>query len=111
MLYKFKSKNTGDIIMLQSHGQQILEIMGKDIAHGAPDKGIILSEQIPDGLTALQAAIEAEEKAREKAVAQALANDEPTPQFAEVSLRQRAQPFMDMLRRCAQDGDNVVWGV
>lgn len=111
MLYKFKSKNTGDIIMLQTHGQQILEIMGKDTANGAADKGIILSERIPDGLTALQAAIVAEETAREKAVAEALANDEATPQFAEVSLRQRAQPFMDMLRRCAQDGDDVVWGV
>lgn len=111
MLFKFKSKNTGDIIMLQAHGLQILEILGKDTANGAADKGIILSATIPDGLTALKDAIVAEEQARVKAVAEALANNEPTPQFSEVSLRQRAQPFMDMLRRCEQDGDDVVWGV
>jgi hypothetical protein len=28
-----------------------------------------------------------------------------------VSLRQRALPFMDMLRRCAKDGHEIVWGV
>jgi hypothetical protein len=26
-------------------------------------------------------------------------------------LRQRALPFMDMLRSCAKDGHDIVWGV
>ena len=26
MLYKFKSKNTGDVIMLEPHGRQVLEL-------------------------------------------------------------------------------------
>ncbi|MEY3765650.1 MAG: hypothetical protein RLZ03_609, partial [Pseudomonadota bacterium] len=29
MLYKFKSKATGDLIMLEPHGRQILSLIGK----------------------------------------------------------------------------------
>lgn len=111
MLFKFKSKNTGDIIMLQTHAQQILTILGRDAESVASGRGIVQAEQIPAALVALQEAIVAEETAREAAIAEALANNEPTPVFAEVSLRQRAQPFTEMLRRCETDGDDVVWGV
>ena len=111
MLFKFKSKNTGDIIMLQPHAEQILTILGRDTANGASNKGIIQAEQIPAALVALEKAITAEEADREAAVAEALAKHEATPIFSDVSLRQRALPFMDMLRRCESDGDDVVWGV
>ena len=49
MLYKFKSKNTGDVIMLEPHGRQVLEIIGKE----AGPQGIILPEQMPAALLAL----------------------------------------------------------
>jgi hypothetical protein len=29
MLYKFKSRSTGDLIMLEVNGRQVLEILGK----------------------------------------------------------------------------------
>jgi len=111
MLYKFKSKNTGDVIMLPGHGKHLLEIIGKETQDGAAGQGIILFEQIPAALMALQAAIVDEESARDAAVAEALAKGEPIPQFSEVSLRQRAQPFIEMLQRCQDTGDAVVWGV
>lgn len=111
MLYKFKSKNTGDIIMLQANGQQLLEIIGKATTESVPEKGIILPEQIPAALSALQAAIVQEEADRAEAVAQALAKHEAVPHFAAIALRMRAQPFIQMLERCQKDGDEVVWGV
>ncbi|MEN9376283.1 MAG: hypothetical protein RL710_1440, partial [Pseudomonadota bacterium] len=37
MLYKFKSKITGDVIMLQPNGRRVLEIIGKDTQDGAAD--------------------------------------------------------------------------
>ncbi len=111
MLFKFKSKNTGDIIMLQAHGQHVLEIIGKDVHGGSADKGIILHQQIPAAIAALQAAVADEEAARKAAVDEAAAKGEPAPHFAELGLRQRAQPFVEMLKRCAQSGDDVVWGV
>ena len=53
MLYKFKSKNAGDVIMLEPNGRKVLEIIGKD----AGPKGIILPEQMPAAIQALQDAI------------------------------------------------------
>jgi hypothetical protein len=44
-------------------------------------------------------------------VADALARHEAAPRFEAVSLRQRAQPFLDMLRRCEKEKHPIVWGV
>ena len=111
MLYKFKSKATGDVIMLQPNGRRVLEIIGKDTQPGSGDKGIILAEQMSAAIAALQAAIAKEEAAQKVAIAEALARHEPAPRFEAISLRQRALPFIDMLRRSEQAGDEVVWGV
>ena len=105
MLYKFKSKITGDLIMLQPNGRRVLEIIGKDTQSGTGDKGIILPEQMPAAIAALAAAIAKEEADKEAAVADALAR------FEAVSLRQRALPFIKMLRRCEKAGCELVWGV
>ena len=42
MLYK--SKTSGDVIMLQPNGRRVLEIIGKDTGVGTGDKRIILPE-------------------------------------------------------------------
>ena len=108
MLYKFKSKTTGDVIMLQPNGRRVLEIIGKD-AQG--DKGIILPGQMAAAIAALEAAIAQEEADRQAAVAAALAHNEAPPRFEGVSLRQRALPLIEMLRRCSAAGTDIVWGV
>ena len=111
MLYKFKSKATGDIIMLQPNGRRVLEIIGKDTQPGSGDQGIILPEQMPAAIAALEAAIVSEETAQKAAVTQALERNETPPRFEAISLRQRALPFIEMLRRCQQAGHEIVWGV
>jgi hypothetical protein len=114
MLYKFKSKNTGDVIMLQPNGRRVLQIIGKDVPEDIDttgEKGIILPEQMPAAIAALEAAIAREEADQKAALAEALARQEPAPHFESVSLRQRAQPFIEMLKRCQEDGSEVVWGV
>ena len=98
MLYKFKSKNAGDVIMLEPNGRKVLEIIGKD----AGPTGIILPEQMPAAIEALHAAITLEESGDAEAVA--------VPGDA-LGLRQRAMPFIDMLQRNHKSGDDVVWGV
>ena len=114
MLYKFKSKNTGDVIMLQANGRRILQIIGKEVPEDITitgEKGIILPEQMPAAIAALETAIAREEADQKAAVAEALARHEPAPHFETISLRQRAQPFIEMLQRCMEDGSDVVWGV
>ena len=107
MLYKFKSKAAGDLIMLEANGQRMLEIIGKD----AGPTGIILAAQMQAAMDALNQAVAAEEVQRQAALDQARAENKTPPRFEAVSLRQRAHPFIEMLRRCQQAGADIVWGV
>lgn len=107
MLYKFKSKVTGDVIMLEPNGRHVLQIIGKD----TEGKGIVLPQQMPAALLALEQAIAQEEAAAKAARELAIERGEDPPTAQGVSLRQRALPFMDMLRRCHQSDEAVVWGV
>jgi regulator of protease activity HflC (stomatin/prohibitin superfamily) len=107
MLFKFKSKATGDLIMLEPNGRRVLQIIGKD----AQPKGIILPEQMPAAVGALEAAIAKEEAEQKAMIDDAKAKGETPPRFDAISLRQRAVPFLDMLRRCEKAGEEIVWGV
>jgi Domain of unknown function (DUF1840) len=107
MLYKFKSKAAGDLIMLEPNGRRVLEIIGKDPG----PQGIILPDQMPAALAALEQAIAREEAEQQAAIDAARAVGEVPPRFDSVSLRQRAVTFIDMLRRCAQADKEIVWGV
>lgn len=107
MLYKFKSKATGDLVMLEPNGRRVLEVIGKDPG----PQGIILPDQMDAAIAALEQAVRDEEAARQRATEEAARRGEPAPRFEEVSLRQRALPFVEMLRRCRKAGKEMVWGV
>jgi cyclopropane-fatty-acyl-phospholipid synthase len=117
MLYKFKSKVTGDLIMLEPQGKHILKLIGKE--PGA--KGIILPGEMMAAIDALHAAVEREElaiKAAKDAAQEAAQNDgaeeiaTPVVDGARtISLKQRVVPFIDMLRRAHAEEKEVVWGV
>ena len=116
MLYKFKARNTGDVIMLEPNGRRVLEIIGKDPG----PTGIILPEQMPAAVAALRAAVEQEarELAQAKAASERAEGREPTANEDRdtlhgegVYLRQRVHTFIEMLLFCHQHGDTVVWGV
>jgi len=111
MLYKFKSKATGDLIMLEPNGQRVLQIIGKDADIGAPAKGILLPEQMPAAIAALQAAIAQEEQTQQKAKELAAEKGLGWQRSDAVSLRQRVTPFLEMLKRCHQANKEIVWGV
>ena len=106
-LYRFKSRETGDLVMLAPSGKHILEILGKD----ASSSGIIRPEEMPGAIAALRAAVQAEEAAQQQMKEEALAKGEPAPQFEAVSLRMRSAPFIEMLQRCAKAEVEIVWGV
>lgn len=106
-LYRFKSRETGDLVMLQPHGRRILEILGKDA--GAP--GVILPGQMAGAVQALREAIVAEESEHQRLRDEALARGEVPPEFESVTLRLRSAPFIEMLQRCEKAEVEIVWGV
>ena len=111
MIYKFKSKVTGDLILLEANGQAVLKIIGK-ADHDTLTKGILLPEDMPAAILALENAVAFEESAHAEAVQKALATGHEAPkQPNAISLRQRCVPFIQMLQRCHQADKEVVWGV
>ncbi|MET1115033.1 MAG: DUF1840 domain-containing protein [Comamonas sp.] len=113
MPYKFKSRATADLIMLDASARQLLGLVGKD----ADGPGIITVEQIPGALAALEQAVQREEAQR--AASRDVQDDADDTQDDEdevqsgprdaVSLRQRTAPFVDMLKRSAAEGKDVTW--
>jgi hypothetical protein len=111
MIYKFKSKVTGDLIMLEANGQAVLKIIGKS----DPEtlfKGILLPQDLPAAILALENAVAFEESAHAEAAQKAQVTGHEAPnQPNTISLRQRCVPFIQMLQRCHKAGKEVVWGV
>ncbi len=111
MLYKFKSKATGDVIMLEPQGRQILQIISK-----SPEaKGIVLSVEMPDAIQALRDAV-AQEEAALAAAEQAQKEQDGSDASVKsasgsIRLKQRVVPFIDMLQRAHAEEVDVVWGV
>ena len=103
MLYKFKSRSAPDLIMLEPHGRQILQIIGKTPG----PTGIITAAQIPAAMAALQAAVAADEALTD---AQEPTDGEAGVRPGTVPLHQRAAPFLEMLRRSVAQEHDVVWG-
>jgi hypothetical protein len=110
MLYKFKSKVTGDLIMLEPNGRQLLQLLGKGDA-ASLSKGILLPPDMPAAIAALERAIAEDEAAQQQRLQEAKVAGEKLPRSETVSLRQRAVPFIDMLKRCQQADKEIVWGV
>lgn len=113
MIYEFKSRVTGTLVTTQDVAERILSIIGKGIAA----KGVILPEQMPAAIAALERAIAQERAAAQDAGTQAVSKrpadddggDDAQPGL--ISLAQRAFPFLDMLRTAQAAGKEVTWGV
>lgn len=132
MIYKFKSKASGDLLMLGPDGDRLLRLLGREPA----PRGIFGAADLARSIAALQAAIAAEEAVQSArsgpatgaagvagvagaARASAAGHGQPAAPgdaggaAAEppVGLRQRLWPMIEMMRRCDSAGEPIVWGV
>lgn len=107
MLYRFKSKAAGDVIMLEENAEQVLRILGREPAA----KGIIEVAAMDAAAAAIEAAVAQEEQARREAQAQATAEGRTLAPRGAVTLRQRSWPLLEMIRRSQRAKADIVWGV
>jgi hypothetical protein len=107
MLYKFKSKAAGDVIMMGPGGDQVLQILGREPA----PKGILEVADMPAAMRAIEAAVLADEQAREQTEAEAATEGKALPPREAVTLRQRAWPLLEMIKRSQAAKADIVWGV
>ncbi len=107
MMYKFKSKAAGDVIMLQPNGDQVMRILGREPAA----KGIFEAASLPAAAAALEAAVAAEEAMKKQAGNEAQDDTDAPTKRDTVSLRQRVWPLVEMMKRSHAAGQDIVWGV
>jgi hypothetical protein len=101
MIYKFKSKATGDLIMLGPNGDQMLRILGREPAA----KGIVDVDQLGPAIAALRAAVQQAERPPGDP------DGEDDSVRNAVTLRQRLWPVIEMFEQALQAREPVVWGV
>jgi hypothetical protein len=104
----FKSKATGDLIMLTAHAGALLGRIGKSVT-GA---GILTVPEMPAALKVLKSLSDGSQEAAAAALA---ANDDPVepvdPIDEPVSLRKRAVPLVRMIEEAHANGEPIVWGL
>ncbi|MFL6698704.1 MAG: DUF1840 domain-containing protein [Vitreoscilla sp.] len=99
MIYKFKSKATGDLIMTQPVAERVLSLIGKP----ATPQGIIEVDQLPAAMSALEAAVATEGPGSAGA-------GDAGPTADRVSLRQRVWPMVEMMKRTLAAKQPITWG-
>jgi hypothetical protein len=107
MIYKFRSKAAGDVIMMGPSGDQVLRTIGKEPAA----QGIIEPAAMPAAMQAIERAVAADEAARAQAEREAEADGRTLPPHEGVALRQRAWPLVEMMKRAHAADEEIVWGV
>ena len=101
----FKSKATGDLIMLTAHAGALLGRIGKSVT-GA---GILTVPEMPAALKVLK---NLDDGSQDAAVPASAANDDPIdPMDEPVSLRKRAVPLVRMIEEAQAGAEPIFWGV
>jgi hypothetical protein len=107
MIYKFKSKAAGDVIMMGPTGDAVLRAAGREPA----PKGIFEPAALPAARAAIERAVDDDDAARAEAEAKARAEGAEPPRADGIGLRQRAWPLVEMMKRAEAAGEPIVWGV
>ena len=100
MLIQFRSK-AGDITMFGEPGVQLLKMMGQS----GVLPGALLAKDIPAALARLEQAVGAA-PADAPAESRAAAGSDAEPR---ISIRQRAWPLIELMRRCVKGECDLVW--
>ena len=107
-----------DALQVQVQGRRRRDHAGRQrrprAAHPRPRAGAEghrRSRRHAGGDAALEAAVVDDEQARRDAEAEAAAQGTPLPPREAVTLRQRAWPLLEMMRRCHAARADIVWGV
>lgn len=113
MIYEFKSRVTGTVVMNKGPAEWILGVIGKPVT----PQGIITVEQMPAAIEALRKAIEEDKRAVREARRESAHREEEEPAEDDedspvgVTHGQRAWPFVEMLVAAHKGGREITWGV
>lgn len=104
MLIKFYSK-VGSFSMFGDIAKQLLEMMG----HSGTVPGAVSAADVADARRRLESAVAKLESASAKAEADDEDDDDDDDETPPVTLRQRAYPLIDLMKRAEQEDCDVLW--
>ena len=107
MIYKFKSKATGDTLMLGPQGDQVLRLIGREPAA----RGILEHASLLPAIEALRRAADDDDARRDRGADDRAEPDDAPAGRDTVSLRRRVWPMIEMMQRAHAAGEPIVWGV
>jgi hypothetical protein len=107
MHYTFKSKAAGDLLMMEPVGSELLRVIGQEPA----PRGIIEPAAMPSAIKAIGRAIARDEAQPTQAVADTAEVGTELSRDEAVTLRQRAWPLVEMMKRAQEENTNIVQGV
>jgi hypothetical protein len=92
MHYTFKSKATGDLIMMRRIGDEVLRVIGKEPA----SKGIVEPAAMPAAIMAIEEAIAREELPPAPTPSDSASEGPDLSRDEHVTFRQRAWPLVEI---------------
>jgi hypothetical protein len=107
MHYTFKSKATGDLIMMGPIGDEVLRVIGKE----PESQGIIEPAAMSAAILAIDEAIAREESQPAPIPSGSVGEGPDLSRDENVTLRQRVWPFVEMMKRAHAENATIVWGV
>lgn len=107
MLYRFKSKSDGDVVMTAPVGDRLLRLAGKEVT----SEGIFEPSAMAVAIQRIQGAIATSQAQPEPAQAVARGADPASGDADPVTLAQQAWPLLEMMKRAQAAGEPIVWGV
>lgn len=107
MMYTFKCKAAGNVLMAGSVGDQMLSGMGVAVSA----KGILQPGDMPAAIRALELAVAEDESRRHKVESGSGASDAQDEAEDAVTLRQHAWPLIELLKQAHAADEAMVWGV
>lgn len=115
MLVRLTSSTSGDMIMFAEHLCLLFKIIGKECT----SRGVFTTEQLPDAIARLNAAIEEEKEVLHEAACKAHANGvDEEEDFADedhksgragVHLAQRAHPLIHLMDWTLKEKGFILW--
>ncbi|MDR3088164.1 MAG: DUF1840 domain-containing protein [Azoarcus sp.] len=111
MLVRLTSSTSGKMIMFAEHAHLLFGWIGKECAA----RGVFTREQLPEAIAGLYRGVEEEKRAidpqaREKQKGEEEPDeDRESPPPEPTTLRQRAQPLIQLMERTLKEDGFVLW--
>jgi hypothetical protein len=111
MLLTFRSKAGAEVLMLSEHAIPLLHAAGKSFGDALPEFGVFTPEQLHNAIVGIERAVTLAATQGKQGSDNNTDEEPPTgqPVSEPVTLRQRAYPLLDLMKKALAAHVNLTW--